>query len=677
MSALPQQAARDETRAVVWRNWLVLLVVWAAFYASYTLLRPALLDDADSVHAEVAREMLLRHDYVTLYANGIRYLEKAPLYYWAMALAMKLFGVSAAAARLPLAFAVAALAWLSESFARRLYGVRAGLYAGLIALSSFGIFIFSRINIPDVLVCVLLTAALFCYLQTEAEERPGRGLCWGFAAACALDVLTKGLIGIVFPLAIVGLHLLLTRGWRGGWNRVWRLHPLTSVAVFLVIAVPWHVLAGLANPSQGNPGGVTFAHGHFAVPLPTDGKVHGWTWFYFVNEQVLRYLNLRVPRDYDTVPLWLFLGLILVWLMPWSAYLPAAFAWAWRRVRAGGSAEKLMLIWTVLPLLFFAFSTRQEYYVLPALPPMILGCAGFLAHRERTKVLAERHRVSAARCAAVLAVLGLTAAATCVYLLVHSRIPAPGTDLSDLLRQNPGDYALSFGHFLDLNARAMGMFRMPLALTAVAFGILLPLAYLLRRPYNYAVLPLMLLVPDRERRRELSKRIDLGPHVNESVLTTAAAAFLFLVAAHMGLVIFSPTLSSAQLAAAIAPQVKAGIWSRFMGSMRRGRRWVFICGVTICISLRGGARTFGMGRFFRMRRRFLRRGSRWWRSGRGRSGSSCGKTRVMSNDRFCSCRDRCMWSRAAGGRGCCRIGRLAGRLVVNASLGVTGSMRSS
>src|ERR1700691_454006 len=91
---------------------LAMLVLWAAFYASFTLFTPPLLDDADSVHAEVAREMLLRHDYVTLYANGIRYLEKAPLLYWSMAASMKivmLFGghsprALAAAARFPIAF---------------------------------------------------------------------------------------------------------------------------------------------------------------------------------------------------------------------------------------------------------------------------------------------------------------------------------------------------------------------------------------------------------------------------------------------------------------------------------------------------------------------------------------------------------------------------------------------
>src|SRR5882757_8948423 len=119
------------------RNRLILLAVWVLLYSSFTLFTPSLLDDADSVHAEVAREILLRHDWVTLYANGIRYLEKAPLFYWSIAASFKLFGVHTATARLPLAFAVLALAFAAEAFARRAFGsARAGLYAALILLSS-------------------------------------------------------------------------------------------------------------------------------------------------------------------------------------------------------------------------------------------------------------------------------------------------------------------------------------------------------------------------------------------------------------------------------------------------------------------------------------------------------------------------------------------------------------
>ncbi len=545
---------------------LCVVLLWITFYASFTLWRPALLDDADSVHVEVAREMLLRHDYVTLYANGIRYLEKAPLLYWSMAASMRLATLCgahrpqplAAAARIPLALAVLALALLVEAFARHLFrSARAGLYSALILLSSFGIFIFTRITIPDAMVCLWITAALWCLWRTEeldgtrrpAERGRLRSLCWGFAASCALNVLTKGLIGVVFPVTIAVLYLLLSRGTHRTVRRLRALFPWSSLLVFVIIAAPWHLLAGLANPGQGHPAPFLFLHdassvfpwGHWQVPLPTDGNVRGWWWFYFMNEHALRYLNLRVPRDYDTAPLWLFWGLCLIWLMPWSAFAFKAVGWAvplgsprWRSqfrrhdlpLRQRGLL--LLVVWGAFVLLFFSLSTRQEYYVLPALPAVAVLIAGWLARRAVEKGVAERHRIAGKRITAVLAVLGSVVGCACLLFILHTHTPDRGTDLAQLLQQNPGEYALSFGHFLDLNAKALGLFRAPLALTAMCLGLGWPAAWWLRL------------------RRE----------VHRSNLVLAASTFGFLLAAHMGLSIFAPVLTSAQLAETIAPQVR-------------------------------------------------------------------------------------------------------------------------
>lgn len=581
------------------RNRLILTLLWLFFYASFALMTPPLLDDADSVHAEVSREMLLRHDWTTLYANGIRYLEKAPVLYWSMAASMKVFGVGTGAARFPLALTVLALALALEFFARRAFGdsknseadktgLRAGLYAGLILLSSFGIFIFTRITIPDAMVCLWLTLAILCFWLTEQEQhdsakativpsRPKRSgversaslpqplelppSCWpcfGFAACCALNVLTKGLIGIVFPIGIVAIYLILTRGFRGAIARILRCHPFTSAAIFLAIAAPWHILIGLANPSQGNPGSITFQHGHWNIPRPTDGNVHGWTWFYFINEHLLRYLNLRVPRDYDTVPLALFWGLVLVWLMPWSAFIFSAISrievraalassplfarWTWLQRRLNPEKQDVFLapeertllllgIWAAFPLLFFSLSTRQEYYVLPALPALMLLIAAWLTaevDEAESFAIPEALVLAGQRIAIVLLAFGSLAAIAALFFVMHTQTPEPNTDLATLLQQNPGDYALSFGHFLDLNARAMGEFRQPLILTAVSlFGGTLA-AWLLRRNYK--------------------------PHAANLWLT--AGAFGFLLAAHLGLQIFSPVLTSKQLADAIAPTLK-------------------------------------------------------------------------------------------------------------------------
>ena len=453
--------------------------------------------------------MVARHDWVTLYANGIRYLEKAPLMYWSMAASFTLFGPQDWAARLPLAITTLALFLVVYATGRRMFASdAAGFYAALILLTSFGIFIYTRIIIPDVIVCLWLSLAMLLFWISL--EQPSRWTAWGFAAACAFNVLTKGLIGVVFPLGIVIIFLLVNRNI--GHLRRW--HPFSSLLVFLVIALPWHIAAGIANPSQGNPNGT----------MPAPGNVHGFFWFYFVNEQVLRYLNRRVPRDYDTVPLLLFWGLLAVWLMPWIAFVFKAVVPA-----RNDRAWKLLCIWAVVVMLFFSFSTRQEYYALPALPPLALMIGGWLSREEECPFRVPL-RIAGRRIAIVLFLLGATGGLIAAFLALRAQPPVPGVDLSSLLSQNPDDYALSLGHFLDLSTRAMSAFRIPLILTAIAL-VVGTLANLILRFVD---------------------RVRMGNYA------LFAMTVVFLIAAHMALVTFSPVLSSKALADAIQPRVKAG-----------------------------------------------------------------------------------------------------------------------
>ncbi len=506
------------------RGYVLIIAVWVLLYGSFALVQPPLLDDADSVHGEVAREMVARHDWVTLYANGIRYLEKAPLLYWSMAASFRAFGPETWAARLPLALstlllllAVAALGracFLSES---------AGLLGALVMATSFGLFIFTRILIPDAMVCLWLTVAMLCFWRSL--EQPTRATAAGYAAACALGVMTKGLIGLVFPLTIAGAFLLATRNL---WH-LRRWHPWLGIAVFLAIAAPWHIAAGLANPTVGHPAGGLLS------PAPSFGNVRGFFWFYFINEHLLRYLNRRVPRDYDTVPLLLFWGLLLVWMLPWSAFLARALsrvplrAW-WRREPLSDSARArlFLLVWTLVPMLFFSFSTRQEYYCLPALPALALLLGGSFAEQANA-------RDKSLRTAWALFAAGCAGAAAALFFALHGltwhgftlRWGAPHGDLAAALSSNPGDYALSFGHFLDLSTQAMAFFRGPLVLTAIALLGGTGAHLLLRR----------------------------AGRVWSALLALAAGGALFLIAAHWALLTFSPVLSSAQLADAMRPQL--------------------------------------------------------------------------------------------------------------------------
>ena len=139
-------------------------------------------------------------------------------------------------------------------------------------------------------------------------------------AGVALAMLTKGLIAPVFFLGAAIPYLLLT----GQWRRWRELRPFSGFLLFLAIAAPWHILCGLANPDQGHPVG-----NH-----PTIGNVHGFFYFYFINEHVLRFFGMRYPHDYNKLPFASYWLLHLVWLFPWSLFLPALIAVAWKTRRA-------------------------------------------------------------------------------------------------------------------------------------------------------------------------------------------------------------------------------------------------------------------------------------------------------------------------------------------------------
>src|SRR5215831_6443055 len=202
---------------------------------------PGLLDDADASHAMVSWEMLQRHDAVILYMNGIRYLMKAPLHYWAVAVSYGIFGRNEFATRVPVALAMIGLAVLVNSFARRFFGVRAGLYSGFAVLTGAGFFLFTRIMIPEGIYALEFTAIFYVFMRGWTGSLKPRLAYWGVAVVTALAMLTRGLVGVIFPVAILGLFIILTRSWR----RLGQLRLFSSTLIFLVIAAPWHILASL------------------------------------------------------------------------------------------------------------------------------------------------------------------------------------------------------------------------------------------------------------------------------------------------------------------------------------------------------------------------------------------------------------------------------------------------
>lgn len=491
----------------------IIVVTWALIYLP-ALSTPGLLDDADSIHAEAAREMLLNHNWVTLYVNGIRYLEKAPLMYWGVALSYKLFGVGEWQTRLPLALSVLGLGLCALILGRRFLTREAGFYAALILITAPGIFVYTRFLIPDAIVAMWLTLGLYFFLIAYEQENPSRWVCWGFAITVALNVLTKSLVGLAFPGMIIFVFLLLT----GNFKKLSKMHPWSSTLVFFVVAAPWHILAAIRSPAQPS------------------GPERGFLWFYFVNEQVLRYLNRRIPRDYDKVPLLIFWALLLVWLIPWFVFLFPALKEIPRRVREWREgldtrvrANLLFGVWAGVIMLFFSFSTRQEYYSLPVLPALALLTGGWM-QRERESAGPSPERKAGKTASLVLLIIGLLGFAAAMVVLAMTHPFPGGTDIGDVLVPHPGQYALSLGHMEDLTIEAFGLFRTPLWLVGFALLIGTGLNLIFRRRG--------------------------APLKGNLALTGMMIVVLFCV--HQGFVIFSPELTSKNIALKIQRKYKPG-----------------------------------------------------------------------------------------------------------------------
>jgi len=281
-----------------------------------------------------------------------------------------LLGFSAFSARLPMALAVVGLVLTTFSIGNLFSGRRAGFYSGLVLLTIPALFLFTRIILGDAIFVLFMALAFRMFLgaylllsmrENSSESARGKafGAMMGFYVFLALAVMTKGLIGLVFPFLIIGIFLAISHD----LSFIKKMHLGLGTVVFLALAAPWHIAVGMRNP--------------------------GFYYNYFVNEHILRALNRHWPPDFLSIPLWRYWMAQIVGLFPWLMFAPMVIKYWPSNYRVMNRDEKLLLfaaIWMGTVFLFFSISGRLEYYAMPAYPgfALMVGLALARASEQRT-----------------------------------------------------------------------------------------------------------------------------------------------------------------------------------------------------------------------------------------------------------------------------------------------------
>ncbi|TMH88602.1 MAG: glycosyltransferase family 39 protein [Betaproteobacteria bacterium] len=342
------------------RGVRLLLALLAVAWFGTLGVRPLYKAD-ESRYAEIPREMLASGDWITPRLNGFKYFEKPPLQYWTTAAFFTLFEVADWSARLWTALAGFAGIFMVLFVGRRLFGAPAGLYAAAVLAGSPLYVMLGQINTLDMGLTFFLCCAVFAFAL---------GHMFLFWAACALAVLSKGLIGIVLPIGTIALYVLIKRDW--GLLGKMRIFP--GVALFLAIAAPWFIAVSLANDE--------------------------FLRFFFIQEHFQRFATEMHGRAH---PAWYFLPVLAAGMAPWLLPLGFALFHSVKNKAERFDAVLFLALWALVVFAFFSASgSKLPSYILPVFPPLALLIGRWLA------AFAAR-RVLIAQCA-LLAVAGLALA---------------------------------------------------------------------------------------------------------------------------------------------------------------------------------------------------------------------------------------------------------------------------
>jgi len=365
-------------------DWLLLLA-FCSFFFLWRLAAFGLIGADEPRYAQVAREMLARHDWITPTLGGSVWLEKPPLYYWQAMIAYSIFGVSDWAARLPSVVDATLLVFAVYWFLRR-FRTGIELDGALMLVSAAGIVGFARAASMDMaLAATFAIAMLAWYVWFESDRRWILAI---FYAALALATLAKGPVAPFLAGLIIGVFAMIKRRFHIVTKTLW----LPGIALFLLIAAPWYALVQIRNPQ--------FFH-------------------VFILEHNLARFSSNLYRHPE--PLWYYLPVTLLGWIPWAVFVVIALAFTISRFRRSeeDSLNKFLVIWILLIVLFFSVShSKLPGYILPALPAGVVLLSNFLRPR-----LDERPHASWAVLHGVIAGALVFASLNVPSLIQFHRVP--------------------------------------------------------------------------------------------------------------------------------------------------------------------------------------------------------------------------------------------------------------
>lgn len=339
------------------RFWLILTLLMAAVWFGNLDYRKLVRPD-EGRYAEIAREMAASGDWVTPRLNGIKYFEKPVLQYWTTAGAYRLFGEHHWTARLWSALTGFLGIFFTAYAATRLFGREAGLLSAAVLGSSLLYTLIAHMNSLDMGMTFFMGGALMSFLLAQQDGASARAnrlwmhVAW---AALAFSILSKGLMGIVLPGAAIVFYTLIERDF-GLWKR---LHLVSGILLFMIIAAPWFIAVSIANPE--------FFH------------------FFFIHEHFERFLTKTHGR-YE--PWWWFIPVLAAGILPWLITLIDSLLHAWKDDtskpnspfplsgggnKSGFKPKRFLLIWAVFIFVFFSLSgSKLASYILPIFPALAL-----------------------------------------------------------------------------------------------------------------------------------------------------------------------------------------------------------------------------------------------------------------------------------------------------------------